>query len=278
MGVRNNAFAADIARSVHAWQPHALVDNRVHCRYEVTDETGLPILLELLEKNEMHLLSLMDHTPGQGQFKDMAAYRSYINRTYKTSEEKLDDIIERKQAAAEGAIERIKTLVNAAHQYNISVASHDDDNIERVQTMHGLGVNISEFPINLQTAEYAKEMGISTIFGAPNILRGKSQSGSMRAVDAIAAGVADCLCADYSPASLIVAIFKLAHDGDLDLPSAVRMVTANPAKAAGLDDRGEITVGKKADLAVISHFGDLPQVSSVWTHGKLAYQAHYDHG
>lgn len=278
LGVRNNAFAAEIARSVHAWQPHALVDNRVHCRYEVTDETGLPVLLELLENNEMHLLSLMDHTPGQGQFKDMAAYRQYINRTYKISEEKLDGIIERKQAAAEGAFKRIQTLVDAAHTYNISVASHDDDNIERVDTMKGLGVNISEFPINLPTAQYAKEKDVFTIFGAPNILRGKSQSGSMRAVDAIRAGVADCLCADYSPAALIVAVFKLVQANELDLPQAVRLVTANPAQAAGLEDRGTIEVGKIADLTVISHFGDLPQVSSVWVHGKQAYQVHYDHG
>jgi len=278
LGVRNNEFAAEIARTVHAWQPHALVDNRVHCRYEITDESGLPVLLGLLENNDMHLLSLMDHTPGQGQFKDMAAYRNYLSRTYKTSEEKLNDIIDRKQAAAEGAIDRVKTLIEAAHVHNVSVASHDDDNIERIDTMHRLGVNISEFPINLETARYARDKGISTIFGAPNILRGKSQSGSMRALDAVHEGVADCLCADYSPAALIVAVFKLTQDSQLDLPAAIRLVTTNPAKAAGLNDRGEIAVGKRADLAAISHFGKLPQVSSVWTHGQLTYQARYDHG
>lgn len=278
LGVRNNNFAADIARSVQAWQPHALIDNRVHCRYEVTDATGVSVLQDLLNERSMHMLSFMDHTPGQGQFKDIAAYRNYISRTYKTSETELDTLIARKQAAAEGAIDRIKELVAAAHQNGIAVASHDDDNRERIDTMHGLGVTMSEFPINLDTAQYAKQQGIHTIFGAPNILRGKSQSGSMRALDAIDAGVADCLCADYSPAALLVAVFKIAQTGLIDLPSAVRMVTANPATAAGLDDRGDITVGKKADLAAISLFGDLPQVSSVWTHGKLAYQANYDHG
>jgi len=277
LGVRNNEFAAEIARSVHTWQPHALVDNRVHCRYEITDKSGLSVLLKLLKNNDMHLLSLMDHTPGQGQFKDMAAYRSYLSRTYKTSDDKLDAIIDRKQAAAEGVLDRVNELIDVAHQNGVSVASHDDDNIERVETMHRLGVNISEFPINLETAKYARQKGISTVFGAPNILRGKSQSGSMRALDAIQAGVADCLCADYSPAALIVSVFKVAQETELGLSAAVRMVTFNPAKAAGLDDRGEIVVGKRADLIAISHFGKLPQVSSVWVHGVPAYQAYYDH-
>ncbi len=278
LGVRNNAFAASIARSVHAWQAHALVDNRVHCRYEITDETALPVLLELLSHQDMHLLSFMDHTPGQGQFKDMAAYRQYISRTYKTSEQQLDNIIERKQLAAASAMDRVKQLVNAAHQHQVAVASHDDDNPERVDTMASLGVNISEFPINQETAHYARSKNIDTIFGAPNILRGKSQSGSMRAVDAVKAGVASCLCSDYSPATLLIAVFKLAEQTELTLAQAIQLVTLNPARAAGLNDRGEISVGKRADLAAISLFGELPQVASLWVHGKLAYFAGYDHG
>ena len=81
LGVRNNAFAASVARAVHAWNPHGLVDNRVHCRYEVTDPTAPDILLELMATGEMHLLSVMDHSPGQGQFRDIAAFRDYLART-----------------------------------------------------------------------------------------------------------------------------------------------------------------------------------------------------
>lgn len=272
LGVRNNDFAANIARAVHAWESNALVDNRVHCRYEITDESALPVLLELLENKEMHLLSLMDHTPGQGQFKNMAAYKDYMSRTYKKSEDDLEILIERKQAAAEGAFERIEILVKAAHQYGISVASHDDDNLERVDTMKSLGVNISEFPINLETAQYAKKHDISTIFGAPNLLRGKSQSGSMKALDAILNGVADCLCADYSPATLLPAVFNLVENTDLNLSQALQLVTLNPAHAAGLADRGEIAVGKRADLVSIEKAGGLPFASRVWVEGRLAFQ------
>jgi len=119
---------------------------------------------------------------------------------------------------------------------------------------------------------------MSTIFGAPNILRGKSQSGSMKAIEAIHEGVADCLCADYTPASLIVAVMRIPELSDLDLPAAVRLVTSNPAKAAKLDDRGSIAVGKRADLIAVGEPGGLPQVSDVWVNGHSVYKVRYDHG
>lgn len=278
LGVRNNEMAAAVARAVHEWRPHALVDNRVHCRYEITDETGLPILKQLLSEDAMHLVSMMDHTPGQGQFKDMAAYRDYLTRTYKKTADEVTVIVERKLEAATGAFARMEELARAAHAAGISVASHDDDSAERVKTMSGIGADISEFPISLEAAHAAKEAGMSTIFGAPNILRGKSQSGSMKAIDAIHKGIADCICADYAPASLIVSIFQIASSTELDLPSAIRLVTVNPAKAARLDDRGEITPEKRADLIAIGMPGGIPQVTNVWSSGVNVYRAYYDHG
>jgi alpha-D-ribose 1-methylphosphonate 5-triphosphate diphosphatase len=278
LGLRNNDFAARIARAVHDWAPHGLIDNRVHCRYEITDESGLPVLLDLIAHDDMHLLSLMDHTPGQGQFKNMAAYRDYLARNYKKTEAELDQIIDKKLASAGGAFERAKTLISAAHEKGLSVASHDDDTRERIDIMSGLDVQISEFPINMEAASAAGEKGMSTIFGAPNILRGKSQSGSMKALDAIEAGVADCLCADYAPAALLVAVMKLPQLTDIDLASSIRLVTSNPAKAAGLDDRGEISVGKRADLIMVDMPAGLPQVTRVWLKGKMVYQGIYDHG
>ncbi|MEW8431941.1 MAG: alpha-D-ribose 1-methylphosphonate 5-triphosphate diphosphatase, partial [gamma proteobacterium symbiont of Ctena orbiculata] len=114
LGVRNNHFAAEIARAVHHWHPHGLVDNRVHCRYEITDETGLPILKELLAEQSMHLISMMDHTPGQGQFKDMAAYRDYLTCTYKKTADEVEVLVERKVEAASGAYARMYELALAA--------------------------------------------------------------------------------------------------------------------------------------------------------------------
>jgi alpha-D-ribose 1-methylphosphonate 5-triphosphate diphosphatase len=278
LGVRNNEMAADVARAVNAWQPHALVDNRVHCRYEITDETGLPILKQLLNEDAMHMISMMDHTPGQGQFKDLSAYHDFLTRTYKKTADEIHDIIERKIAAASDAYYRMEDLARAAHAANIAVASHDDDSSERIETMREINADISEFPISFEAAEAAKNAGMWTIFGSPNILRGKSQSGSMRAIDAINEGLADCLCADYSPASLLVSTFRIPDQSDLDLPAAIRMVTVNPAKAARLDDRGEIAVGKRADLIAVSEPGGLPQITDVWRGGDRVYSIRDNHG
>jgi len=278
LGVRNNEVASTIVRAIAGWKPHALVDNRVHCRYEVTDPTALPVLFDLIDDEVADMISVMDHTPNQGQFKNMAAYKAFHARNYKKDDAQLDQMLQQKLEASEGAFDRIKQLVSKAQQAGVRVASHDDDTIEKIKIMQGLGVQISEFPINLETAQAAKKAGLHTVFGAPNVLRGSSQSGSMKAVEAIHQGVADCLCADYSPASLIVAVMRLPEMTELSLPQAVQLVTTNPAEAAGLGDRGEVAVGKRADLIAVQHLGKLPQVGRVWINGVLAFQARYDHG
>ncbi|OTG88533.1 alpha-D-ribose 1-methylphosphonate 5-triphosphate diphosphatase [Acinetobacter sp. ANC 3813] len=274
-GVRNNAFASSIVHEMRKWNASALVDNRIHCRYEVTDPTALNYLLELIERDAIDLVSIMDHSPGQGQFKDVAAFKDYLARSYKKTEAELDELIANKLAQSEGTMDRIRTLIEKAAARNIAIASHDDDTADKVHLLHGLGVKISEFPINLEAAQAAKAKGISTIFGAPNILRGKSQSGSMRALDAVVANVADCLCSDYHPASLLTAAFRLPEISSISLPEAIRLVTYNPAQAAGLADRGEIAIGKRADLVCVSNIQEQVQAQYVFSAGKPVYQAEF---
>lgn len=270
LGVRNNAFAADIARAIHRWQPHAVIDNRVHARYEVTDETAPATLTELIENGHAQLLSFMDHSPGQGQFRDVEAYRQYLSRTYKTDSKELDAILAQKTQAARGALARMQHLAALARDRGVALASHDDDSAAKVATVAALGAVISEFPINLDTARAAQAQGLATLFGAPNILRGKSQSGNMRALDAVLAGVADCLCGDYSPAALLPSVLRLPELAGIRLDQAVALVTRNPARAAGLTDRGEIAVGQRADLLSINCAAGLPQVERVWCNGRTA--------
>ncbi len=273
LGVRNNNIAAEIARMVHTLHENTLVDNRVHCRYEITDPTGLEILLQLMDKGFINLLSLMDHTPGQGQFKDLAAYQDFFASNYSRSAEEVMKIAEQKLANGDQAQYRIEALATKARNHAIPLASHDDDCISRVEIMNAVGVTLSEFPINLETAQAAQHVGMHTIFGAPNLLRGKSQSGSMKALEAIEANVATCLCGDYSPGSLLPAIFKLPEISDLNLWEATRLVTDNPAQAIGLDDRGTITTGKRADLVIVTMVGNLPQASCTFAAGKPVFQA-----
>ena len=277
MGVRNNAFAAEIARAVSAWQEHALVDNRVHARYEVTDETAPPFLTRLLRDGHAHLRSIMAPPPGQGQFRDVTAFRSYLANSYRTSETELDAILIHKQDAAAGATARITQVVAAARECGVVVASHDDDSPAKVEAVAAFGAAISEFPINLETARAARARGMVTLYGAPNVLRGKSQSGAMRALDAVIAGVADCLCGDYSPAALLPSMLRLPELAGIGLHEAVALVSCNPARAAGLTDRGQIAAGQRADLIAVKSLGGLPQVERVWVHGAPAFSAHFDH-
>lgn len=278
LGVRNNQFAADIARAIHLWQAHALIDNRVHVRYEVTDETAPEFLEQLLCSGDANLMSFMDHSPGQGQFRDVESYRNYLSKSYKMNDNDLDDLLERKLNAAKGAMDRIESLAKLARAHGVAIASHDDDSAEKVSLMSSLGAAISEFPINMETAQAAQKIGMATLFGAPNILRGKSQSGNMRALDAVVAGVADCLCGDYSPAALLPSIMALPKLANISLPQAVALVTANPARAAGIHDRGSIAAGQRADLIAVQSLAGLYQVSTVWAGGRLAFSAHFDNG
>ncbi len=277
LGVRNNNFAADIVRAVHAWQAHALVDNRVHARYEVTDETAPMILTDLLKNGLIHLLSFMDHTPGQGQFKNVAAYRDFLSRTHKKSDMEVDAILNNKIAAAKDAYARMQGLAETAKEYGVSIASHDDDSIEKVSVVAALGAVISEFPINLETAHAAKAQRLSTLFGAPNVLRGQSQSGSMRVLDGVIAGVADCLCGDYAPAALLPSVLRLPDLAGISLSDAVALVTRHPARAVSLNDRGEIAIGKRADLIAVKSLGGLPQAERIWVHGRPIFSVHFDH-
>jgi alpha-D-ribose 1-methylphosphonate 5-triphosphate diphosphatase len=188
LGVRNNAVAADLARAMAAHRGVGMVDNRVHARYEVTDETAPEILNALLAEGIVQLLSFMDHSPGQGQFRDVEAYRNYLAKTYKTSADDVEAILDQKRAAARGAMARMEQLAGNARRQGVPLASHDDDSTEKVAVLKGLGARISEFPVNLDTAVAARKAGLSTLFGAPNILRNASQSGNMKALDAVTAG------------------------------------------------------------------------------------------
>ncbi|TVQ97176.1 MAG: alpha-D-ribose 1-methylphosphonate 5-triphosphate diphosphatase [Desulfovibrionales bacterium] len=278
LGVRNNTVAAQVLRAVHEWNRCALVDNLTHARYEVTDTEAPELLLEMMERNELDLLSFMDHTPGQGSYRDVEAYRRFLAKTYKQSEQELDDLLESKLVNAKGALARIRGLAEDARKHNVALASHDDDNPEKIELMQSLGATISEFPVNIDTARAAKAQGLRTLFGAPNILRGCSHSGCMRALDAVLEGVADVLCADYAPGALLAAVFKLREQAEMPLHEAVKLVTRHPAVAAGLHDRGILAANQRADLIAVREVGGQPLVERVWSEGRCVFTASFCHG
>ncbi|GAA7754492.1 MAG: alpha-D-ribose 1-methylphosphonate 5-triphosphate diphosphatase [Burkholderiaceae bacterium] len=274
-GVRNNETAATLVRTVAAYRAHSLVDNRIHCRYEVTDNAAVPVLEMLMAEGVVDLLSVMDHSPGQGQFKTLDAYLSYMMGNHGMSREEAADAAAKKSAELAGATERVNRLVSKAHELGIPTASHDDDSPQRIAAMHALGVRMSEFPINVETAQAASAHALPTILGAPNVLRGKSQSGSMRAIDAIHAGVGHILCSDYQPSTLIAAAFAASRLADLPLDRALALVTSNPADACLLDDRGRLAPGKRADVIAVGSVAGQPLVTHTWSAGRLVFAAGY---
>jgi len=274
-GVRNNETAATLVRAVAAYRAHSLVDNRIHGRYEVTDAAAVPVLEMLMEEGVIDLLSVMDHSPGQGQFKTLDAYLSYMMGNHGMSREEAAHAAARKTAELDGASERVSRLVSKAHALGIPTASHDDDSPQRIAAMHALGVRMSEFPINVETAQAASAHALPTILGAPNVLRGKSQSGSMRAIDAIHAGVGNILCSDYQPSTLVAAAFAAARLADLPLDQALALVTSNPADACLLNDRGRLAPGKRADVIAVGSVAGQPLVTHTWSAGRLVFAAGY---
>ncbi|MBI1397145.1 MAG: alpha-D-ribose 1-methylphosphonate 5-triphosphate diphosphatase [Betaproteobacteria bacterium] len=275
LGVRNVQMAADIAHAIHTYRPHGLVDNRVHARYEITDAVGYPVLAGLMDEADLELLSFMDHSPGQGQFKTLDAYRDYVVRTYHRTPEEAERMAQEKIATRDEAVDRVRHLARLALERGVRLASHDDDSEDRVEEVARLGARISEFPINLEAAVAARRHGMATLFGAPNILRGGSHSGSMKALEAVEKDVADGLCSDYAPAALLAAAFRLPSISSIGLPQAIALVSTNPAAAVGLTDRGRIDVGARADLVAVREVDGYPQVTAVWTAGRLTYRASY---
>jgi alpha-D-ribose 1-methylphosphonate 5-triphosphate diphosphatase len=255
-----------------------LIRHRFHARYEIDNIDIYDYLVELLKSGSVHELSFMDHTPGQGQYRSLEIYaQSYVTWAADCSDKTMDQIMAEAKSKPVASREMLKSLAALAHERRIPLASHDDDTVEKVALMKNeFGVQISEFPIELDVAKKARDEGILVVVGAPNIMLGGSHSGNLSAMDAIRGGAADILCSDYYPASLLHAAFKLEEEGVLSLPAAVRMLTLNPARAMGIDrDYGAVEAGKKADLLIVRKIRNRPVVYKCFIDGRAALQFEY---
>jgi alpha-D-ribose 1-methylphosphonate 5-triphosphate diphosphatase len=276
-GVRSNELAATIARYIAGMElePH-LIRNRVHLRYEVTNIGGLALMEELISEGVGALFSFMDHTPGQGQYREVEQYVSYARKTYWLDGNQCAQLVEQKIRDRHNVKqEQLRRLAESAILQGIPLASHDDDSPERVKHMFSLGVTVAEFPVNLDTAKFARAEGLHVCVGAPNLLRGDSHNGNLRAAEAIDSWAANILCSDYYPPALLRAVFRLSESG-FDLSAAVCLATLHPAQAVGLaDELGSIEVGKKADLILVSLLRGRPVVMATLVDGRLAAQFAY---
>jgi len=249
-GIRSEDFLDEFVTALSSAES-LLVRHRLHARLEITSDRGEVAVAQLIRSGTAQLVSLMDHTPGQGQYLTEEDYVEYVTSTTAWSASEVAEHLIQKRRRAQDNSGRIARTARLAQEYGIALATHDDDSPTKVEEWSELGVNISEFPTTLPAALRAQEVGLSVCMGAPNVLQGRSSGGHVSALAAIQAGAVDILCADYYPRAMLAAMFKLVSDGYCTLPQAANLVTANPARAVKMARHGELAVGNIADIILI---------------------------
>jgi alpha-D-ribose 1-methylphosphonate 5-triphosphate diphosphatase len=245
-------------------------DHRIHLRCELPCPDTFDTAEELVENGLVDLLSVMDHTPGERQFVSLDKFREYYLGKKIMSPERLEVfILERREMNILHSDRNRRAIVNLAIARGLKLASHDDATLEHVAEAVADGVTISEFPTTEEAARAAHANGLAVLMGAPNLVRGGSHSGNIPTADVARAQCLDLMSSDYVPASLLHAAFALPQDVPaITLPEAVTVVSRNPARVMGLDDRGEIAPGKRADLIEVRLMDGHPVVRTVWRAGE----------
>ena len=246
------------------------LEHFLHLRCEVPMPSVVTEAKALIERADIRLVSLMDHTPGQRQFRDEGKLRDYYRGKNGGMTDAELDVLFAKRIAYQAAHAETnhRQLVALARARNVPLASHDDTTPDHVAEALRDGVALAEFPTTVEAAQTLHAAGIRVLMGAPNLVRGGSHSGNVATAELAEAGVLDILSSDYMPSSLLLAALRLPQVVPaIDLPTAVRTVSKTPAEAVGLRDRGEIATGKRGDLVRVRAFGNIAAVRSVWLAG-----------
>lgn len=267
---RYNAYARKLADELLEAREMGLfkISHFLHLRAEICSETLLEEMAMFGPDDRIGIVSLMDHTPGQRQFRDLTALKTYVAKKRGMNdaefEEHVEDLLKLQKLYGakheEGAVKEAK-------RYGAVLASHDDTTADHVVASKANGVNFAEFPTTIEAAQACHEHGITVMMGAPNIVRGGSHSGNVSAAKLAELGLLDVISSDYVPSALLFSAFKLAQMWD-DIPRAIACVTANPAKSAGLSDRGALRVGLRADIVRLALHDKAALVRAVWSKGQ----------
>lgn len=245
------------------------ISHYLHLRAELCSETLIDELAEFGPEDRVRLVSLMDHTPGQRQFRDVSRLAQFVQGRYGLD----DDAFARHVAQMQDLGARMvaphqAAAVAAAQRLDAVLASHDDTDIAQVQASARHGVSLAEFPTTQEAAAECRKHGIWTILGAPNLIRGSSHSGNIAAQTLAEADLLDIVSSDYVPSALLAAAILLAEIWD-DLPRAMATVTSTPAAATGLSDRGKLEIGGQADVIRFRMLDSrTPVLRETWARGR----------
>lgn len=238
----------------------------LHLRCEVPALDMLELFDSVADHTLVRMVSLMDHSPGVGQYANLDFYRALRRRGGLDDDYIERRILELQEQRQRTRIPHRRALLDRIAERNIAIASHDDRTEAEIAENAADGIDISEFPVTMEAARAAKAAGMQVIAGAPNIVRGGSHSGNVAAADLLENGAVDAFASDYVPNSLVEAAFHCAQR--IGLPEAIALVTENPARLAGLDDRGRLQPGQRADVVRVRLHEGLPVVRQVWRAGE----------
>ena len=255
----NTARAHGILRAEHL----------IHLRCEIGGDHAAEMFEEFQNDPLVRLVSVMDHTPGQRQFRNLEHWKVYYQGKYGLDDDGIAALVaERKERQARNADRNRDAIVAACRALDLVLATHDDTTPAHIDEAVEMGATISEFPTTVEAAAAARKRELGTIAGAPNVVRGGSHSGNVAALELAERGLLDALSSDYVPASLLHSTFIMHDRLEITLPDAVGRVARNPARMVGLDDRGEIAIGKRADLVRVDNRVGVPVVRQVWRLGQ----------
>ncbi|MBO6540360.1 MAG: alpha-D-ribose 1-methylphosphonate 5-triphosphate diphosphatase [Rhizobiaceae bacterium] len=245
-------------------------EHYLHLRCEVSSPDVVSEFDGFRNDPQVRLASLMDHAPGQRQFQTMDQYTLYYKTKRGMSDAAFDAYVAmRKEQSDRYSAPHRKVISEHCRSAGVTLASHDDATLEHVDEAIEQGVRLAEFPTSIEAARASHEAGMSVLMGAPNVVRGSSHSGNIAAKDLAEAGILDVLSSDYIPLSLLHAAFALSERVEaISLPKAIATVTSTPARTVGLEDRGKIESGRRADLVRVRLDKGIPVVRSVWRAGK----------
>lgn len=244
------------------------ISHFLHLRAEICSETLVEEMAKFGPRDSVGIVSLMDHTPGERQFRDVSKLRDYVIGRHGLTEEVFQQHLAEQRAlrARVGDLHEA-TAVAEARRYGAVLASHDDTTAGHVAVSAGHGVHFAEFPTTVEAARACHAHGIRVMMGAPNLIRGGSHSGNVAAEELARADLLDILSSDYVPSSLLSGALML---GDLwgDMARGIACVTAAPAEATGLDDRGHLVPGARADVIRVARIGAAAAVRGIWVEGR----------
>jgi alpha-D-ribose 1-methylphosphonate 5-triphosphate diphosphatase len=217
----------------------------------------------------VHLLGFNDHTPAilrrlddDRQAAQYAARAGMQPAAFRALAERV--------GARRGEVPAARArIARAARAAGVPMLSHDDASVDERALYRGLGASICEFPMAEPVALAARAAGEAVVMGAPNVVRGGSHLGWASAAPLAERGVVSVLASDYYWPAMLEAAFVLARRGVLGLARAWALMSANPAQALGLADRGRLAPGLRGDVVVVDPA--VPAVVATFCAGCLAW-------